>query len=181
MDLVVVTGYTGSGKSTIATAVADAIDATVASFDWLMSALRSVPEVWAVAELPVERQRSVGWLLLGRVAEQQLRRGASCVLDLVARPEPIGSWRALADRYGARFTVVECYCSDAELHLARVSGRSRGIPGWYELTPDDVVRSRQRYEPLPVDDKVLIDAVESVEDNLGRVLCSMGRSGDPAP
>lgn len=175
MDLVVVTGYTGSGKSTIATAVADAIGATVASFDWLMSALRSVPEVWEATELPVERQRAMGWLLLGRVAEQQLRRGASCVLDLVARPEPVASWRELAQQYGARFTLVECRCSDAELHLARVAGRSRDIPGWYELSPDDVARSRQRYEPLPFDDKVTVDAVDPLDANITRVLEAIGR------
>jgi predicted kinase len=178
MDLVVVSGYTGSGKSTLAAAVADSIGATVASFDWLMSALRSVPEVWAVTELPVERQRAVGWLLLGRVAEQQLRRGASCVLDLVARAEAVDSWRELAGRYGARLTVVECECSDAQLHLERMAGRARNIPGWYELSADDVTRSRQRYEPLPFVGKVTIDAIDPLDENLGRVLSAMGRPSD---
>jgi predicted kinase len=175
MDLVVVSGYTGSGKSTIATAVADSMGATVVSFDWLMSALRSVPDVWAVTELPVERQRSVGWLLLGRVAEQQLRRGASCVLDLVARTPAIASWRELAEQYGARFTVIECHCSDVEQHLSRVSGRRRDIPGWYELSPDDVTRSRENYEPLPADDKITIDTVDPLEESLNRVLHAIGR------
>jgi predicted kinase len=178
MDLVVVSGYTGSGKSTIAAAVADSIGATVVSFDWLMSALRSVPEVWAATELPVERQRSVGWLLMGRVAEQQLRRGASCVLDLVARQPAIASWHELARQYDARFTVVECCCSDIEQHLARVSGRRRDIPGWYELSCDDVTRSRKNYEPLRVDDKVTIDAVDPLEENLSRVLNAIGRLPD---
>jgi predicted kinase len=177
MDLVVVSGYTGSGKSTIATAVADAIGATVVSFDWLMSALRSVPEVWAVTELPVDRQRSVGWLLLGRVAEQQLGRGASCVLDLVARQPAVADWHELARRYGARFTVIECRCSDSEQHLARVTGRHRGIPGWYELSPEDVARSRENYEPLSFDGKVTIDAMDPFEENLGRVLGAIGRPG----
>lgn len=178
MDLVVVSGYTGSGKSTIASAVADSLGATVASFDWLMSALRSVPEVWVVTEMPVERQRAVGWLLLARVAEQQLRRGASCVLDLVARPEAVASWRELAQQYGATFTVIECRCSDAELHLARVVGRSRDIPGWYELSADDVTRSRQRYEPLLLIDKVTIDAVDPLEENVERVLSAIRQRSD---
>jgi hypothetical protein len=178
MDLVVVSGYTGSGKSTIASAVAESIGATVASFDWLMSALRSVPEVWADAELPVERQRAVGWLLLSRVAEQQLRRGASCVLDLVARHEAVVSWRDLARRYDARFTVIECRCSDLDLHLERVAGRRRDIPGWYELSAEDVARSRQRYEPLPVDDNVTIDAVDPLDENINRVLDAIGRGPD---
>jgi predicted kinase len=86
--LVVVTGWTGAGKSTMADLIGKELDATVASFDWLMSGLRAVPDLWAEVELPVERQRRIGWNLLSRVAEQQLRRGSSCVLDLIAREEP---------------------------------------------------------------------------------------------
>jgi predicted kinase len=61
MDLVVVTGWTGAGKSTIANAIAASLDATAVSFDWVMSGLRVFPELWAGIELPVERQRSVGF------------------------------------------------------------------------------------------------------------------------
>src|SRR5690606_14154769 len=59
--LVVVTGWTGAGKSTMADLIAGEIGATVASFDWLMSALRSHEDVWSAVELPVEHQRRVGW------------------------------------------------------------------------------------------------------------------------
>ncbi len=129
----VVTGWTGSGKSTMAEILATEIDATVVSFDWVMSGLRAIPEVWERIELPVERQRRVGWNLMSRVAEQQLRRGSSCVLDLVARDEPRHEWRDLAARYGAAFGVVECFCSDETVHRSRVKCRKRNIPGWYEL------------------------------------------------
>jgi predicted kinase len=81
MDLVVVTGWTGAGKSTIANAIAASLDATAVSFDWVMSGLRVFPELWADIELPVERQRSVGWSIMSRVIEQQLSRGASAVAD----------------------------------------------------------------------------------------------------
>jgi predicted kinase len=83
--LIVVSGWTGAGKSTIADALGCKLDATVVSFDWLMSGLRPFDDVWKAVELPVEHQRAVGWSLLSRVVEQQLRRGSSCVLDLVAR------------------------------------------------------------------------------------------------
>lgn len=166
--LVVVTGWTGAGKSTIAERVGRELDATVASFDWLMSALRAEPEIWAHVEVPVERQRRVGWNLLSRVAEQQLRQGSSCVLDLVARAEPVHEWRQLAAHHGARFAVIECVCSDIDVHRSRVDGRQRAIPGWYELEWDRVERGRQLYEPLP-EPKVVIDATESIDANLDRV------------
>lgn len=166
--LVVVTGWTGAGKSTIADLIAQELNATVGSFDWLMSGLRAAPEVWARVELPVERQRRVGWNLLARVAEQQLRRGSSCVLDLVAREEPRGEWEALAERCGAKFGVVECVCSDIGLHRSRVEGRRREIPGWYELDWEHVARGREAYEPL-AEPKLVLDAADSADDNLDKV------------
>ena len=166
--LVVVTGWTGAGKSTIAERLADELDATVASFDWVMSGLRSMPEVWADIEVPVERQRRVGWNLLSRIAEQQLRRGSSCILDLVAREEPVREWRRLADEHRAHLAVIECICSDIDVHRSRVEGRQRNIPGWYELDWDQVELGRQRYAPLS-GSKVVIDAVDDIDRNLDRV------------
>jgi predicted kinase len=168
LQLVLVGGPTGAGKSTMAEAIAADLDATVASFDWLMSGLRAFPEVWAGIEYPVEQQRAIGWSLLSRVAEQQLRRGASVVLDLVARERPRREWAELAQRYGAAFRVVECICSDPAVLRKRVVGRTRSIPDWYELRWEDVARSHSNYEPL-AEPKLVIDAVAPVDENLGRV------------
>jgi predicted kinase len=171
--LVLVSGSTAAGKSTIAEIIAAELRATMASFDWIMSALRVFPDVWADVELPVEKQRAVGWSLLSRVAEQQLRRGASVVLDLVAREEPRREWERLAGTYGAVFSVVECTCSDPALLRERVEGRERSIPGWYELTWEHVERSRAGYVPL-AEPKVVIDAVAPVMENLARVRDHLG-------
>ena len=59
MHVVVVSGWPGCGKSTIADALALELGGAVASFDWLMSALGSFPELWAEVELPVDRQRRI--------------------------------------------------------------------------------------------------------------------------
>jgi predicted kinase len=166
--LVLVSGSTGSGKSTIANAIACELRCAVGSFDWLMSALRSDAELWESVELPVERQREIGWRLLSRLAEQELRGGRSLVLDLVARELPRVEWSALAGRYGAAFRVIECVCSDAEIQRNRVDGRSRGIPGWYELTPSDVERSRTSYVALE-QPKLVVDSVVALERNLTEV------------
>ena len=168
LQLVLVGGPTGAGKSTVAEAIAGELDATVASFDWLMSGLRAFPDVWAGIAHPVERQREIGWSLLGRVAEQQLRRGASVVLDLVARELPRREWAELATRYGAAFRVVECICSERAVVRGRVEGRTRSIPDWYELSWENVERSHANYVPLE-EPKLVIDAVAPVEENLARV------------
>ena len=75
--------------------------------------------------------------------------------------------------YGARFSVVECVCSDPVVLRARAEGRRRSIPGWYELTWVDVERSLTNYVPLAAP-KVVIDAVASVGDNLARVREHLG-------
>jgi len=171
--LVLVSGSTGSGKSTIANAIACELKCAVGSFDWLMSALRSMPEVWRSVELPVEHQREVGWRLLSRLAEQELRQGRSLVFDLVAREVPRRDWFALAGRYRAQFRVVECVCSDADLQRQRVAQRSRDIPGWYELTSSDIERSRRNYVPLD-EPKLVIDAVRPLPQNLAEVRAFLG-------
>jgi predicted kinase len=171
--VVLVSGSTSVGKSTMAETIAAELGATVASFDWLMSGLRVFPDVWAGVELPVEKQRAIGWSLLSRVAEQQLRRGASVVLDLVAREEPRRDWERLAMEYGAQFSVVECVCSDPVVLRARAEGRRRSIPGRYELTWIDVERSRTNYVPLAMP-KLVIDAVAPVGENLARVREHLG-------
>ncbi|HEX6424597.1 MAG TPA: ATP-binding protein [Acidimicrobiales bacterium] len=178
--LVVVTGWTGAGKSTIADALADRLGATVASFDWVMSALRCHEDVWSAVQEPVELQRRIGWDLLSRIAEQQLRGGRSCILDLVAREQPRQEWAALADRYRASFAVVECICSDVEVHQSRVDGRRREIPGWYELNWEWVKRGRQLYEPLS-EPKVVIDAIEPLAHNLGVVMHHLSTERVPGP
>jgi predicted kinase len=166
MDLVVVSGWTCAGKSTIADGLGVALPATVVSFDWVMSGLRSFPELWEVVELPVDRQRDIGWTLMSRIAEQQLRRGGSVVLDHVARDEAVERWRALAAHHGAELSVIECVCEDEQLHRARVEGRRRDIPGWYELTWEQVLRTRTGYAPLAIDDKLVLSAMQPVEANL---------------
>ena len=87
----------------------------------------------------------------------------------MAREEPRLEWQALADQYGAHFGVVECICSDVEVHRSRVEGRSRDIPGWYELQWERVQAGREHYIPL-ADPKVVVDAVETIDANFaGRV------------
>ncbi len=146
--LVLVTGLQGTGKSTVAELVADLLGAPVLAHDWAMSGLRPFPEIEATLEAMEPRGHGpVGWSLLRALAQSQLRRGSSVVLDGVARAPQVDVLRLLAAETGARFSVIMTECSDVELHRSRVDGRQRQIPGWYELDWSHVERARQSWDP----------------------------------
>ena len=146
--LIVVTGPPGSGKSTLAEAVAHRCGAAVLGFDWAMAGLTWCKPVQAAIDaVDVETYRRLGWSVLGSLAEAQLRHGRSVVLDGVARDPAVDALREIAGRTGARLTVAVLSCSDRATHRARIEGRRRDIPGWYELTWDAVESTLARWQP----------------------------------
>ncbi len=167
------TGPPGCGKSTLAEHVAERTGAPVANWDWLMSGIRVFPDVWASVEYDAERRRDVGYSLMLRLTEQQLRRGQSIVLDVIARPRAHDRFRTLAQQHGARFAVVECTCSDLAVHESRVVGRRRDIPGWDELEWSWVLHSISIYQPVS-EPKLRVDAVDSLATNLAKVGAYLG-------
>jgi hypothetical protein len=73
----------------------------------------------------------------------------------VARASEVAGTRALVREEGALCFVVMTECTDPELHRDRITGRRRGIPGWYELDWEHVARARREWEPLDDVDLVL--------------------------
>jgi predicted kinase len=154
--LVLVTGLQGSGKSTVARLAADVLGAPLIAHDWAMSGLRPFPEIQtALNAMEPPGHGEVGWSLLRALAQSELRRGSSAVLDGVARAPQVEALRLLAAQEGAQFLVVMTECSDPELHRSRIEGRERNIPGWYEFDWSHVEKSRQSWDPnMSVDLKI---------------------------
>ena len=156
--LVLVTGLQGSGKSTIAEGVGDALGAPVLAWDWLMAALTPfAPLQDALGDMDAPTHRAVGWSLVLHAARAQAQRGLDVVLDGMARAEDVARFRALADDVGAASTVVLTTVDDPDVQRARIEGRSRGIPGWYELTWAQVERSRAAWV-APTDVDLVLDS-----------------------
>jgi predicted kinase len=146
--LILVTGLQGTGKSTVAGIVANLLGAPLIAHDWAMSGLRPFPEVQAALDtMEPPGHGRVGWSVLRALAQSELRRGVSTVLDGVARAPQLEELRLLAEEEGVRFLVIMTECSDPELHRSRVDGRDRGIPGWYELDWNHVEQSRKSWDP----------------------------------
>jgi predicted kinase len=169
MLVVLITGLPGSGKSTLAEVAGGALGAPVLGHDWAMSGLRPFPEMQqALDAMGVRGHRGVGWSVLWALARSQLRLGSSVVLDGVARDPEVDGTRAVAAEEGAASLVVMTTCDDAGLHRARVEGRQRHIPNWYEVDWDHVERARSSWiSPEGLD--LVVDAGTPVEENAERL------------
>jgi predicted kinase len=160
------TGLPGTGKSTLAERIAQQIGAPAFAGDWLLGALKphgvlrglSRPEFLAMY-----------YDLLGSLITRQLLLGQSAVTDCLLDDAVAARWRELAERHGARLHLVECVCTDLDLHRTRVEGRTRNIPGWHEIDWAHVQRMRAEFTPLSVE-RITVDAVDSVEHNVEAVL-----------
>lgn len=167
MKLIVFSGLPGTGKSALAEAVARELDIPVFAKDWIEATLLRCELKPTNQEKPLG---SAGYQLLTVLAERQLRLGQSVILDSVASTKSIRSiWRELAKKYHAEWLVIECLCSDENVHRARLNTRQRHIPGWHELDWSEVQRVNNYYHPWD-EDRLIVDAMYSLEDNLKLLL-----------
>ena len=164
MQLIVFTGLPGTGKSSLAEAVGRELGIPVFAKDWLEATLRRS------GIEPTKELGYAGYELLTTLAQRQLQLGQSAILDSVASFERIRTrWRELAAQYQAQWRVIECVCSAETAHRARLAARQRDIPGWYELTWEEVERVKTYYAAWQ-DERLTLDAVNPLAENIAAAL-----------
>jgi len=158
----------------MAEALADDLCAAVVGHDWVMAALRAQAKVWETMQtLDRVTFRTVGWSIMRNIAAAQLRAGRSVILDGVARQPEVSGTRDVAKACNAFPFVVLCTIDDSDLHKQRIAERVRGIPGWPELTWEEVRRSRDGWQP-PNDVDLVLTAHQSFDANLAATRSAIG-------
>jgi predicted kinase len=171
-QVIIFSGLPGTGKSTLAELVARTVRAPAFAGDWLMGGLK--PAHAAIGELDRSDYVAAWFGLLRTLVTRQLMLGQSAIVDdVVSDDDQLALWRETAERFSAPLSLIECVCSDEAVHRARIEGRVRGIPGWHEVGWDHVERMRAEVVPLTAD-RLIVDAMEPIEDNLRRVLSYIG-------
>jgi hypothetical protein len=115
-----------------------------------------------------EEYRRAGWAQLLQLARLQLLHGNSVVVDGLARAGEVEAVRALAAELDAPSLVVLTTCA-IDVQRARVEGRRRDIPGWYELTWEHVAETRTRWVGLP-DVDLELDETRRVAEHVETVV-----------
>lgn len=168
MNLIVFTGLPGTGKSSLADAVGRKLGIPVFAKDWLESALRTAG--FGANRANQKILGFAGYELLTTLARRQLSLGQSAILDCVLGMESTRDrWRKLAAAYGAGWCVVECICSNKQIHRARIENRRRVKSGWTNVPWETVERVSDNYAPWR-EDRLIIDSILPVDANVRTVL-----------
>src|SRR5688572_25020210 len=132
--LVVLAGLSGTGKTTLADAIAKELDAAVFSHDPIES---------AILDGGVARSFETGlaaYLVVRRLTDDHLELGQTVIADACNYVEEAREWwRTIAKERGVPTLVIKCVCSDEALHRQRVEARDRGLneeigePSWDEV------------------------------------------------
>jgi predicted kinase len=163
--LIILSGRSGVGKTTIARAVASKIGAVHLRIDTIEQALRD-------CGLTVEAE---GYVVAYAVAGDNLSLGRTVIADSV-NPWPLTreAWRAVARRAGTPSFDVEIVCSDQAVHRHRVESRTADIAGhvlptWQKVLDRD-------YRPWDCERLVVDSARADVDESVTAILTSLRRA-----
>lgn len=164
-----VSGPQATGKTTLAMALGTAMSAPVFSRDPLMAALlpARAPRMARVLARQAPWLPAAGLRLQTALLARQLELGQPAILECVAPVAARQHWRRMCAAAGCRFVSVECRCSDAGEHRARVerrraSGQSR--LGW-----DQVTATARNYQ-ADADADFTADALRPLPDLVASIL-----------
>ncbi len=148
--LVQICGLPGTGKSTIAAAIADRRAAVLLRIDAIEAAM------WRQG-LTRQQTGIAAYAVAHAIATPQLVRGLTVIVDAVSPVQAARQgWVGTAAAAGVRLFVIETVCPDAVEHRRRVTTRTSDLPGFTQPTWEEVTETAEGYEPRS-DERLVLD------------------------
>jgi predicted kinase len=165
--LIVLAGLPGSGKSSIAQALAKQIGAVWLRIDSIEQAIKEA------GLIPNE----AGYFAAHAMAADNLRLGRDVVADCV-NPWMLTRevWRDVGAKADANVLEVEIVCSNPEEHRRRVEQRINDIPGL--ILPDWETVVRHDYHPWHRDHLTVDTAARSIAVCVGQIIAALCLCGE---
>ncbi|MBM7043688.1 AAA family ATPase [Rhizobium lusitanum] len=164
--LVIFGGLPGSGKTTIARALAKRLGGVHVRLDTIEQALRNSGMLRADVG-------PAGYMVAYGFAGDNLKLGRTVIADTV---NPISvtreAWRQVARHAGVPAIEVEVICSDKTEHRRRVETREADIEGLVNPTWDEVVT--RIYDDWPPGPIVVDTACKAVDEIIAELVAKMG-------
>jgi predicted kinase len=155
--LIILGGLPGSGKTTIARALAERLNAVHVRIDTIEQALRESGGLKADVG-------AAGYMVGYGIAADNLSLGNNVVADSV-NPIPItrNAWLSVARYAGVPAVEVEVICSDRAEHRRRAETRESDVAGLVKPTWDEIAnRIYERWEGPPI----VVDTAERTVDDI---------------
>ena len=164
--LFIFSGLPGTGKTTLAKQLAQAIGAVYLRIDTIEQALRDLCQIKVEGE---------GYRLSYRIAADNLRLGHNVVADSCNPIELTRlEWQHVATENDSAYINIELICSDRREHRRRIESRQSDIRGLKVPTWNDV--ENRDYHPWSTDRITIDTAGQSKTDSLNTLMRELQRA-----